>query len=112
MDGCYESRDEGEMSGRDGRFLGKMMCGPYIAATGALRERARGLGKRRLGARMWARRGWAEKEGRGKGRKMFSILYVCVYTSKNVYPRPIQQRPGVSPLEGLKISVQDQDNDD
>jgi hypothetical protein len=37
---------------------------------------------------------------------------VCVYTSKNVYPRPIQQRPGVSPLEGLKISVQDQDNDD
>jgi hypothetical protein len=37
---------------------------------------------------------------------------VCVYTSKNVYPRPRQQRPGVSPLEGLKISVQDQDNND
>jgi hypothetical protein len=85
VDGCYESRDEGEMSGRDGRFLGKMMHGPYIAATGALRERARGLGKRRLGARMWARRGWAEKEGRGKGRKMFSILYVCVYIGIDIY---------------------------
>jgi hypothetical protein len=47
VDGCYESRDEGEMSGRDGRFLGKMMHGPYIAATGALHERARGLEARR-----------------------------------------------------------------